>query len=86
MQQHGSKYFRVDTPSTTGGLGSKGHNIFFLRVVMMHIKLRGMEYRAPCKHLFCLYTHPQPWGWGQKVKTFFFLKVFMMHIKLKEID
>ena len=29
MQQHGSKYFRVDTPSTTGGLGSKGHNIFF---------------------------------------------------------
>ena len=53
---------------------------------MMHTKLRGMEYKAPCKHLFCLYTHPQPWGRGQKVKTFFFLKVFMLHIKLKEID
>ena len=29
MQQHGSKYFRVDTASTTGGLGSKDYNIFF---------------------------------------------------------
>ena len=29
---------------------------------MLHIKLKGMEHnkRAPCKHIFCPYTHPEP--------------------------
>ena len=53
---------------------------FFLKVVMLHIKLKGMEHRAPCKHIFCPYTHAQlPDG----VK---FLKVVMLHIKLKGME
>ena len=40
--QHGS----TDTPSITG-VGSKGQNTFFLKVVMLHIKLKGIECRAP---------------------------------------
>ena len=42
---------------------------FFLKVVMLHTKLMGMEHRAQCKHIFHLYTHPRPLGWDQKVKT-----------------
>ena len=48
----------------------------------MNIKLQEIELRAPCKHIFCPYTHPQPVGSGQKVKTYF-LNVVMVHIKLK---
>ena len=39
---------------------------------------KGMEHRAPCKHIFSTYTHPQPVGWIKKI-----LNVFMLHIKLK---
>ena len=44
---------------------------FFLKKVMLHIKLMGMEHRAPCKQMFCPYTHPGPLGWGRKVKHLF---------------
>ena len=55
------------TPAAPG----VGSNIFFfLKVVMLLIKLKGMEHRAPCKHIFCPYT-PSTRGLGQKVKTFF---------------
>ena len=37
----------TDTPSTQG-VGSKGQTLsFFLKVVMLHIKLKGIEHRAP---------------------------------------
>ena len=37
----------TDTPSTQG-VGSKGQTIsFFLKVVMLNIKLKGIEHRAP---------------------------------------
>ena len=49
----------TDTPSTQG-VGSKGQTIYFSAVVMLHIKLKGIEYRAPLKQIFCLYTHQQP--------------------------
>ena len=39
-----------------------------LKVVMLHIKLKEMERRAPHRHIFCPYTKPRPRGWGQKVK------------------
>ena len=26
---------------------------------MLHIKLTGMKHRAPCKQIFCLFTHSQ---------------------------
>ena len=75
--------FPVDTPSTPDE-GSKGKNIFFLKVVMLHIKLKGMEHRGPYKHIFCPYTHPRPLGRRQKVKIFyFFLKVVMWHCQIK---
>ena len=54
--------------------------LFFLKEVMLHIKLKGMEHRAPCRLKSCPYTHPPtPYG----VKTFFSLKEVMLHIKLK---
>ena len=36
---------------------SKGQNIFFLKEVELHIKLKGVEHRTPCKHIFCPCTH-----------------------------
>ena len=49
----------------------------------MHIKLKGMEHRAPHKHIFS-YTHFRHLGSGHKVKPFFNLNVVMLHyIKLK---
>ena len=36
----------TDTPSTLG-MGSKGQTIFFLNVVMLHIKLKGIKHRGP---------------------------------------
>ena len=41
----------LHTPSTPQGRGSKVKT-FFLKVVMLHIKLMGMEHRAPCKYIF----------------------------------
>ena len=39
--------FPTDTPSTQG-VGSKGQTIsFFLKVVMLHIKLKAIEHGAP---------------------------------------
>ena len=49
---------------------------------MLHIKLKGMECRVPCKHIFWPQTYHLFLGWSQKVETFF-LKVVMLHIKLK---
>ena len=36
----------TDTPSTQG-VGSKGETISFLKVDMLHIKLKGIEHNAP---------------------------------------
>ena len=53
------------------GWGQKVKTGFFLKVVMLHIKLKGMEHRVPCMHIFCSYTHHRPPGVGSKAKTFF---------------
>ena len=45
----------LHTPSTPE-VESKGQNIFLLKVCMLHIKIKGMELRASCKHIFFL-TH-----------------------------
>ena len=31
----------------TQGVGSNGQTIYFVKVVMLHIKLKGIEHRAP---------------------------------------
>ena len=45
MQQHGSIYFAC-SHGLDPGVGSKGQNICFLKVVVLHIKLKGMERRT----------------------------------------
>ena len=54
--------------------GSNVNFFLILIVVMLYIKLKEMEHRAPCKHIFCPYTQPQS-QIGSKVQTFIFLKV-----------
>ena len=59
----------VDTPLTSW-MGSKRQHIFFLKVVVLHVKLKGIEHRAPCKDIFCDYTHPRApgvWSKGQNI-------------------
>ena len=69
MQQHGCKYF-ARSHTLGPGVGSEGH--FLLKVVLLHIKLKGLEHRAPCKNILCPYTHPQALGCGQNVMKFSF--------------
>ena len=69
---------------------------------MLHIKLKAMEHRAPCKHTYCLYTPLNPCTMqayihslytpsvpqvGSKGQTIFFLlKEVILHITLKEME
>ena len=53
----------VDDTLCPRGWGQKDKLYIFLRVVMLHIKL---------KQIFCPQTHPRPSGWGQKVKLYLF--------------
>ena len=73
----------ADTP-LTHGVGSKGQTILiFLKVVMLHIKLKLTTLAAKWLAIFCPQTHPRSRGWGQKVKLYLFLKVVIMHFTLK---
>ena len=64
MQQLGSKYLARRPPSLSSDhRGQKVKIQLFQNMVMLHSKLNGMEHRAPCKHIFSPYTHPQPVGW-----------------------
>ena len=73
MQQHGKKDFAHRPPSTSPhpppplgyGVNRSDFN-FFQNMAMLHNKLKGMEHRAQCKHMFSPYTHPQPVGWIKK--------------------
>ena len=49
-------------------LRSKAKTIFFLKVVMLHIKFMGMEHIEHHTSIYSVLTL----GWGEKVKTFFF--------------
>ena len=60
IEQNASTY-SVLTHTLAPGVGSKVKKNS-LKEVMLQIKLKGMEHRAPCKHIFCPYTHPQPAG------------------------
>ena len=44
----------LQTPLTTGW----SQTYILVEVVIFHITLKGMKHRAPCKHIFCPYTHP----------------------------
>ena len=62
MQQNGSKYF-APKHTLDPAVELKGQT-FFLKVVMLKIKLKRIEHR---KQIFCPYTHPRHLRWGQKV-------------------
>ena len=57
-------------PFTHARPWSKDQNIFLLKVVMLHIKLKGIEHRASFKHYSARTHTPSTPRWGQKVKTF----------------
>ena len=63
MQAH---ILSLHTPSVPG-VWSKCPNIFPSESSCVLIKLKGMEHRAPHKHIFCPYTHPLPLGFGQNI-------------------
>ena len=59
MQQDASTY-SVFTHTFDPWGTSNTKTIYFLKVVMLHIKLIEMEKRAPYKYIFCVLAHPQP--------------------------
>ena len=68
MQQHGGKYFVRRPPlPRPWKWGQKVKIQLFQNTVNLHI-LRGMEHRAPCKHIIILNTHPQLVGWIKRLK------------------
>ena len=74
-QKH--KFFTYTQPRPQGW-GQK-FKTFFLEVVMMHIKLKGMECRAPCKHILCLHT-PSTTGMGSKGQNIFRRRAPFKHV------
>ena len=82
---HTANILPTHTPSTQG-VGSKGQTIFFLKVVMLYIKLKLTTLALTWCQLFCKQTNPRLRGWGQKVKLYLFLKVVKLHNKLKGIE
>ena len=56
LEHHASTYSAL-THTLGLRVRSKVKNIF-LHVVMLHIKLKGIEVRASYKHIFCPYTYP----------------------------
>ena len=66
MQAHILSLHTFSTP----GVGSN-HFFFIFLAVMLHIKLKGMELKAPCKHLSCPYTHNQSQDGVKRSKHFF---------------
>ena len=56
MQHNGSTYLTIEPHDPGVGQKVKIHFFYF-------IKLKGMEHRAPCMHIFSPYTHPQPVVW-----------------------
>ena len=81
MQQLRCKYLARRPPPPPDPRGQKVRIQLFNYMVMLHNKLKGMRHRAPCKHIFSLYTHPQPVSWIKGKKN---LNVVMLHIKLRE--
>ena len=67
----------LDSPHPDPGGGVKIQ--LFQNQVMLHNKLKEMEHRASCKHIFSPYTHPQTVGLKDKNN----LNVVMLHIKLR---
>ena len=81
-QQHARTY-SVLTHTFNPWVGSKVKTFFSESSHVAYQK--GMEHRAPCRHIY-LHT-PSTHGVGSKVKIFlFFYEAALLHIKLKGIE
>ena len=72
--------------TSTPWVRSKGQTVFFLlKVIILHIKLKGMniEHFGGTYSVLARILKPQMWSNGQNI---FFLKVVRLHIKLKVIE
>ena len=81
LQHHASTY-SVFKHTLSPLAWDKRSKHFFLKVVMLHIKLKGMEHRAPCKRIFRPYTYFWSLGKG-KMSKLIFLNVVMLHCQIK---
>ena len=69
MQQHGSNYFTRRPPPDPDLEGWSKVKIQLFRAWSCYIiNWKGMEHRAPYKHIFSPYTHPHPVGWIKRLK------------------
>ena len=75
IEHHASTYSvlthtHTHTSDPWGGVKLSKH--FVLKVFMLHIKLKRIEYRAPGNHIFCPYAHTlSPWRGVKRSKHFF---------------
>ena len=73
MQQHGRKYCVCrPNPTPPPNPGDEFDKVLIQlcqNMVMLHNKLKGMQHRAQCKHIFSPYTHPQPVGWIKRCQS-----------------
>ena len=60
-----------------------GKKQLYQNMVMLHIKLKGMQCTATYKQIFFPFTHPRPMS-GVKEKTDFFLKKSLVAYQNKE--
>ena len=63
----------------TPRVGSEGH--FFLKEVMLHIKLKEMKHTISCKQIVCPYTHSRPLSGVERSNISFLLIDVTMHIQ-----
>ena len=71
----------LHTPMTLGGV-KRSFYFYFLKVVMLHIKLKWKKCRPTCKVTLWIYTHPWPLGLGLKVRYWNCADVSIFFIKL----
>ena len=71
----------LHTP-TTPGVGSKGHFCSFLKVVMLHIKVKWKKCRPTCKVTLWIYTQSWPLRLGFKVRYWNCADVSIFFIEL----
>ena len=71
----------LHTPMTPG-VGSKGHFCSFLKVVMLHIKVKWKKCRPTCKVPHWIYTQSWPLRLGLKVRYWNCADVSIFFIEL----
>ena len=75
----------LHTLNSCGGV-KRSKQIIFLKVVMLHIKLKEIKHTTICKEKVCPYTQPStPWLVSKGLNNFFSEVGHIMYIKLKRM-